>query len=80
MSTLTFEPELVGLAIGDAPERWQAIGVDVRYGLLDIGGVRLRFAGTDGGIRSWVLRSQDNTGRSTVCRRPCRLPYGRRRL
>ena len=62
MSALTFEPELVELAIGDAQERWQAIGFDVRYGMLDIGGVRLRFTGTDGGIRSWALRSQDNTG------------------
>ena len=62
MSALTLEPEFVELAIGDAQERWQAIGFDVRWGMLDIGGVRLRFTGTDGGIRSWALRSQDNTG------------------
>lgn len=49
-------PELDELVIGDPPEAWEALGFAVADGVAAVGGVRIRPAGTGGGIAGWSLR------------------------
>jgi hypothetical protein len=46
------------LVLADAPERWSALGFDVRDGCVQLGAVRLRLAGEEAGrgIVGWSLR------------------------
>jgi hypothetical protein len=48
-------PELAALDVGDAPERWEALGFSVSEGTCDLGGVRLRLGVDGSGIRGWAL-------------------------
>ena len=60
------EPELAELAITDPPEAWAALGFTVdEEDNLDLGGVRLRLGGANGGARgivSWSLRGVNAMG------------------
>jgi hypothetical protein len=49
-------PELAALAIGDPPERWEALGFDVCGGAVDLGGVSLELGASGKGIVGWALR------------------------
>jgi hypothetical protein len=51
------------LVLADAPERWSALGFDLRDGSLQLGAVRLRLAGEDAGrgIVGWSLRGVSST-------------------
>jgi hypothetical protein len=49
-------PELDELVLGDRPEAWEALGFAVADGVAAVGGVRLRLAGSGGGIAGWSLR------------------------
>jgi hypothetical protein len=51
------ESELAELVIADPPDSWRELGFEIdERGHLDIGGVRLRFGGGDGGgITAWSL-------------------------
>ncbi len=49
-------PVLTGLTLGDAPERWQALGFTVMDGVLELGGVRLTLTGAGGGILGWSVQ------------------------
>jgi hypothetical protein len=62
--------ELAELAIGDVPERWEALGFDVgvsgasgasgaRYA--DVGGVRLSLGAAGRGIVGWAIRGIEDT-------------------
>jgi hypothetical protein len=53
---LVARPELAALAIGDPPERWEALGFDVRGGAVDLGGVSLELGASGTGIVGWALR------------------------
>jgi hypothetical protein len=51
------------LVLADVPERWSALGFDVRDGCVQFGTVRLRLAGEEAGrgIVSWSLRGVAST-------------------
>jgi hypothetical protein len=51
------------LVLADAPERWSALGFDVRDDCVQLGAVRLRLAGEDAGrgIVGWALRGIAST-------------------
>jgi len=51
------------LVLADDPERWSALGFDVRDGRVQLGTVRLRLAGEEAGrgIVSWSLREVAST-------------------
>jgi hypothetical protein len=49
-------PELDELILGDPPQAWEALGFAVADGACAVGGVRLRFTGSGGGIAGWSLR------------------------
>ena len=49
-------PELDELVLGDPPQAWEALGLEVAGDVLAIGGVRLRLTGGGGGIAGWSLR------------------------
>lgn len=49
-------PELAGLTIADAPERWQALGFTVAEGRLELGGIDVRLGAAGHGITGWTLR------------------------
>jgi hypothetical protein len=49
-------PELAGLTIADAPERWAALGFTVAEGRLVLGGIDVRLGGEGHGITGWTLR------------------------
>jgi hypothetical protein len=51
------------LMLADVPERWSALGFDVREGSVQLGTVRLRLAGEDAGrgIVGWSLRGLHST-------------------
>jgi hypothetical protein len=51
------------LVLADAPERWSALGFDVRDGCMQLGTVRLRLAGESAGrgIAGWSLRAIAST-------------------
>jgi hypothetical protein len=49
-------PELDELILGDPPEAWETLGFTVVDGVAAVGGVRLRLAGSGGGIAGWSLR------------------------
>jgi hypothetical protein len=51
------------LVLADPPERWSALGFDLRDGAVLLGGVRLRLAGEDAGrgIVGWSLRGLAST-------------------
>jgi hypothetical protein len=51
--------ELVGLALADAPERWEALGFEVRASAADVGGVWLQLGGPGVGITAWSLAGTD---------------------
>jgi hypothetical protein len=53
--------ELAELEVGDEPEVWEAAGFRVDGGVVRVGDVRIRLAGSAGGrrIRSWTLRGLD---------------------
>ncbi|HZU40866.1 MAG TPA: VOC family protein [Solirubrobacteraceae bacterium] len=48
-------PELVALDVGDPPERWAALGFEVRDGEVGLGGVRLHLGARGKGIVGWSL-------------------------
>jgi hypothetical protein len=48
-------PSLADLWIADAPERWEALGFDVRGGIVALGGVRVRLGGEGHGILAWAI-------------------------
>lgn len=50
-------PRLTGLVVGDDPSAWRAIGFPVADDRLTVGGVTIRFAGSEGprGILGWQL-------------------------
>jgi hypothetical protein len=52
-------PELDELVLGDPPEAWEALGFAADGGVVALGGVRLRLAGSGGGIAGWSLRGID---------------------
>ena len=49
-------PELDELVLGDRPDAWEALGFTVVDGVATVGGVRIRLAGSGGGIVGWSLR------------------------
>jgi hypothetical protein len=51
------------LTLADVPERWSALGFDVRENCVQLGSVRLRLAGEDAGrgIVGWSLRGVAST-------------------
>jgi hypothetical protein len=49
-------PELDELVLGDPPDAWRALGFTVVDGVAAVGGVRLRFTGSGGGVAAWALR------------------------
>ncbi len=49
-------PELVGLRLGDSPERWTALGFEVDNGVLSLGGVMVELGAGGRGILGWRLR------------------------
>jgi hypothetical protein len=49
-------PELDELVLGDRPDAWEALGFTVVDGVAAVGGVRIRLAGSGGGIVGWSLR------------------------
>jgi hypothetical protein len=49
-------PELAGLQIADAPERWAALGFTVAAGRLALGGIDVRLGADGHGITGWTLR------------------------
>jgi hypothetical protein len=52
-------PTIDEIALADAPERWAALGFTVADGVVALGSVRLRLAGSDAGrgIVGWSLRA-----------------------
>lgn len=48
-------PRCTGLALGDPPAAWAALGFVVRDRLLHLGGVTLHLTGRGGGILGWQL-------------------------
>jgi hypothetical protein len=52
-------PELDELVLGDPPDAWEALGFAAGDGVVALGGVRLRLAGSGGGIAGWSLRGID---------------------
>jgi hypothetical protein len=48
-------PSLVSLTLGDAPERWDALGFTVEDGACSLGGVLLELSGTGRGITGWMV-------------------------
>jgi hypothetical protein len=79
-------PELAALAIGDPPERWEALGFDVRGGAVDLGGVSLELAASGKGIAGWALRGLagsvtdiDGLPTTTVRQSAAATPQNRRR-
>jgi hypothetical protein len=49
-------PELDELVLGDPPQAWETLGFAAVDGVVALGGVRLRLAGSGGGIAGWSLR------------------------
>ena len=56
MSERSPRAELVGLRLGDAAERWEALGFDVRDSSVQLGGVELELEAEGDGIGGWRLR------------------------
>jgi hypothetical protein len=56
--------ELAALELGDASERWEALGFGVSEGVCDLGGVRLQLTGGRHGITAWTLRGIPGATRS----------------
>jgi hypothetical protein len=54
-------PQLVALALGDPPERWEQLGFAVQDGHLDLGGVRITLGADGHGITGWAIRGFDET-------------------
>ena len=52
-------PELTGLFLADAPERWDALGFSVHDGQMELGGVRLVLGVAGTGITAWSLSETD---------------------
>jgi hypothetical protein len=48
-------PELTSLALGDAPDRWEALGFVVQHGTASVGNVALRLGATGHGIVGWAV-------------------------
>ncbi len=48
-------PALVALSVGDAPERWEALGFAVTDGGLSLGGVRIELGQPGEGITGWSI-------------------------
>ncbi len=48
-------PELLGLRLGDAPERWRALGFTVEDGVCALGGVALELGGPGRGVTGWSV-------------------------
>jgi hypothetical protein len=49
-------PELVGLRLGDAPERWAELGFEVVESAVSVGGVSVELDAPGRGIVGWRLR------------------------
>ncbi len=73
-------PQLTGLHIADAPERWEALGFEVRESVVSLGGVALRLGAEGSGIVAWTidglqgeidgLRSAPGPGRTEASEHP----------
>jgi hypothetical protein len=50
-------PVLEEIVLGDEPGAWRALGFTVVDGVVALGGVRIRLAGTGGGAIGWSLRN-----------------------
>jgi len=48
-------PELVGLALADPPERWEALGFSVEDGVCPVGGVDVQLGAPGRGITGWAV-------------------------
>ena len=49
-------PELDEIVLGDEPEAWRSLGFTVADDVVALGGVRIRLAGSGGGVIGWSLR------------------------
>lgn len=54
-------PELAGLALGDRPERWEALGFAVRQAHVDLGAIRIALGAEGRGITGWAIRGIEDT-------------------
>lgn len=59
-------PELAGLFLADPPERWAALGFDVRDSQISLEGVRLVLGTPGTGITAWTLESVDGLAGATL--------------
>lgn len=53
-------PHLIGLRLGDQPERWQALGFTVEEGVCCVGGVSLQLGAEESGISGWAVTGLDS--------------------
>jgi hypothetical protein len=56
----SLRPELAALTVADLPERWSALGFDVKDGRVALGGVELSLGADGRGITGWTLRNVDD--------------------
>ena len=63
MTGARHRPAVVALQVADDPERWRALGFDVRDTVAQVGPVAIRLvgAGAGTGIVGWTLRGWDGT-------------------
>ena len=53
-------PQLVGLSLGDSPERWNALGFSVEQRRCTLGGIALELGTPGEGITGWAVSGLDS--------------------